>query len=471
MAMGSFKFSYHHRLFLLLLVFAWILTGIFIVFQYDREKEYKAGQLNTLLQYYNRQLGGIILLDGFSSDAIGRLESPMPSIRISVIDMSGKVLFDNIKDFPEGENHLNRPEVRQAIGKGNGYVVRRHSTSTDSNYFYSATRCGDYIIRTAVPYSVSLAHLLAADKSFLWFMAVVTIAMSILAWFATRSIGNAVSRLSSFAHRAEQGERIINDYAFPRGELGEISRNIVMLYAQREKQHEEALHQEREKIRIKKQLTNNINHELKTPLAAMQVCLETLMSHPELPLEKRDAFVRRCFLNSERLRTLLADVSILTRLDDGSDVIAKEPVSLNDIVNESVHTFSSSEMIPITVDMPSNITINGNAQLLSSVFNNLISNANAYSQASEIFLRVSKDENRVEISFADNGIGIPNDHLPHIFERFYRVDKGRSRTNGGTGLGLSIVKNAILFHGGSITASNREEGGLSFSITIPCKCV
>lgn len=246
------------------------------------------------------------------------------------------------------------------------------------------------IIRSAVPYSVSLSNVLQADNGFLWFMAFVTVAMSILAWIATSSIGNAVSRLNSFAKRAENGESIYDDESFPRGELGEISRHIVMLYAQRERQHEEALRQEREKIRIKKRLTNNINHELKTPLSAMQVCLETLMCHPELPQDKKDTFIKRCFDNSERLRALLADVSTLTRLDDGKEMIAKEKISLDQVIREAVDTFSSPDFIPITVDMPDNISITGNASLLSAIFSNLIRNANAYSRASRIFLSARK---------------------------------------------------------------------------------
>lgn len=467
MATDLFKLSYRRRLFLLLLVFAWALIAIFVVFQYEREKDYKAEQLNSLLQYYNRQLGNAIADRGFSPDTVGRLAAPMPDTRVSVIDIDGNVVFDNTIDSLANVNHLDRPEVRRAVDHGAGYTVRRHSSSTDSNYFYSATRVGDMIIRSAVPYSVSLSNLLEADRGFLWFMAFVTVGMSFLAWFATRSIGNAVSRLTAFARRAENGERIYDDDPFPRGELGEISRHIVMLYAQRERQHEEALRQEREKIRIKKQLTNNINHELKTPLAAMQVCLETLMSHPELAPEKKEMFVKRCYDNSERLRALLADVSTLTRLDDGCDMIATETVPLTRIVCDCVHMFSLPDFIPIEVDMPESVYVTGNAALLSAIFNNLLHNANAYSQAKQIFISMKIEGNAIVIFFADNGIGIAQEHLPHIFERFYRVDKGRSRANGGTGLGLAIVKNAVLFHNGEITVSNRKEGGLCFRIAIP----
>ena len=199
----------------------------------------------------------------------------------------------------------------------------------------------------------------------------------------------------------------------------------------------------------------------------MQVCLETLISRPELAQDKKDMFIKRCYDNSERLRALLADVSTLTRLDDGSDMIARETVSLTRIVRDCVQTFSLPDFIPIEVDMPEDISVIGNASLLSAIFNNLLHNANAYSKATRIFISMKIEGNSVVISLADNGVGVAEEHLPHIFERFYRVDKGRSRANGGTGLGLAIVKNAVLFHNGDITVSNLKEGGLHFNIVIP----
>lgn len=469
MVMDSYKFSYRQRLFVLLLVFGWSITAIFIIFQYDREKEYKVGQLNALLQYYNDRLADIIAADSvFNSATLGTLAAPMPDTRVTIIDLDGHVVFDNSLDTALTSNHLDRPEVRNAIASGKGYTVRRHSTSTDSNYFYSATRSGGYVVRSAVPYSLSLMHVLRADRGFLWFMLAITVVMSLLAWFATRSIGNAVRRLAIFARKAERGEKIYDeDVQFPRCELGEISHHIVVMYAERERQHEEALRQEREKIRIKKQLTNNINHELKTPLAGIQVCLETLLAHPELPQERKDEFLRRCYRNSERLRLLLADVSTLTRLDDGRHIIATGKVSIRKVIQESAQTFSAPDMLPIKVKMDGDVTLTGNASLLEAIFTNLIRNANAYSRGTAIDITVCTSGDNVKIRFADNGTGIAPEHLPHIFERFYRVDKGRSRATGGTGLGLSIVKNAVLFHGGTIEVSNRHEGGLQYLITLP----
>ena len=457
----------HIRLFLLLVAFSLTTAICVIAFQYSREKEYKAQLLDTRLQAINREIADTDP-DTAINDLITR--SGLDHLRVTIIGTDGVVRFDNMAPADStihSHNHLGRPEVAQAMKTGQGYCVMRHSQSTDDVYFYSATRIGDHIVRSAVPYSVSLANILAADRGFLWFMVAITALMIIIAWFTTRHIGHTVTRLNDFARRAEHGESIFDDEAFPKDELGEISKHIIRLYVQRERQHKAALAQERDKIRIKKQLTNNINHELKTPLAAMQVCLETLLSHPELPTDKKDMFIRRCHDNSLRLAELLADVSTLTRLDDGKDMISREDISLRRIISDAAAEFSAPGCLSIDIDMPDNMTIHGNASLLSAIFCNLIRNANAYSQGTEIHISASIVENTAHITFSDDGVGIPPEHLPHIFERFYRVDKGRSRANGGTGLGLAIVKNAVIFHGGSIFATNNSTGGLRFDITLP----
>lgn len=461
------KFNYHIRLFLLLVAFSLAIVASVVGFQYAREKEYKAELLNSRLQAFNREF----VADSLGRDLAERMRHfGFSDLRVTVIDTGGNLLYDNMmsdSEMAHGMNHLDRPEVARALRSGEGYTVRRHSESTDSEYFYSATREGDFVVRSAVPYTVSLSHVLDADRGFLWFMASITLAAMVLAWFATRRISHTVARLNSFASRAEAGDEIYDDEAFPSDELGEISRHIVRLYVQRERTHEEALRQEREKIRIKKQLTNNINHELKTPVAAMRVCLETLMEHPDLPEEKRDLFLRRCHLNCERLLGLLADVSALTRLDDGRDSIAVEDVDLAETVSEALGSFVLPSGMALSVDVPEKIVMRGNARFLSAVFANLMSNAIAYSRASEVSVSAIEGPDGVTVTFADNGVGVAPEHLPRLFERFYRIEQGRSRSSGGTGLGLAIVRNAVTFHGGTIVAEGAEGGGLRFVMRFP----
>ena len=230
------------------------------------------------------------------------------------------------------------------------------------------------------------------------------------------------------------------------------------------------MHEEQEKIRIKKQLTNNINHELKTPVAAIQGYLETLLANPDLDAGKRTNFLEKSAAQTGRLRSLLADISTITRMDEASQLIRKEPVVLNDLIAETAADMElkpAEQRLRVNVDFPRRVEVVGSPSLLASVFRNLADNAAAYSGGRDIFIRLVDDTpEECTILFADNGIGIGEEHLPHIFERFYRIDKGRSRKLGGTGLGLAIVKNAVAIHGGSITARNRDRGGLEFVFTL-----
>ncbi|WP_304972195.1 cell wall metabolism sensor histidine kinase WalK, partial [uncultured Duncaniella sp.] len=358
-----------------------------------------------------------------------------------------------------------------------GYAVRRHSESTGNYYFYSA-RKGDYgnIVRTAVPYSVSFSSLLRPDYGFLWIMGTITLVMCVLGYFATRRVGLHISRLNKFAENAENGARISDTEPFPHDELGEISNHIVRLYARlqqavadRDSEHRAALHEQLEKERIKKQLTNNINHELKTPVASIRVSVETMLAHRNMSEEKQTLFLQRCLTNTERLQRLLTDVSLLTRMDDGSASILKEQVNLTDIINDVVEDrqiIAATKGITIENYISRNIVMSGNQSLLEAVFNNLVDNAIVYSGGTRIKIEsISIGNDKIVIALSDNGCGVPSEHLPRLFERFYRIDKGRSRAAGGTGLGLSIVKNAVILHGGDITAENQCSGGLLFKIT------
>lgn len=469
------KPTYHRRLFSWLLAYSWLMVLCFAAFQYHRERRFKAEELNIRLQSLNESL----LASIGQSDTVSHL-GPLPPIaglRVSVIDLQGRVLYDNTLDSLPKKSHLERQEIVDAVANGSGYALRRHSESTGQTYFYSARKGKNRIVRTAVPYSVSLRVLLRADYGFLWFMIGVTSAMSLLGYFATRRVGLHVSRLNRFAEKAERGERIFDTEPFPHDELGDISNHIVRLYAQlqqavaaRDREHRQALLAEQEKIRIKKQLTNNINHELKTPVAAMQACLETLMTHRDLPPEKRDEFIARCHANGERLKNLLADVSLITRMDDGGTAIARTRIDLREIIAEACEDFAlpaAGRGVELLNGVSEPLPLTGNAALLASVFRNLIDNALAYSGCRRIEIRLlASDDDTVALSVADDGCGVAEEHLPHLFERFYRVDKGRSRQAGGTGLGLSIVKNAVLWHGGDITAENRHGGGLQFRFTL-----
>ena len=411
----------------MLLAFSWAIVLCFIGFQYLREKEYKSEFLNAQLQQYNRHLLDTVEEGLPYEDYISTYDKPFEELRISIIALSGTVVYDNTLSLDSLDNHRNRPEVANALSKGEGYNISRHSTSDGREYFYSATRGERVVVRTAIPYSNTLRDMLEADWSFLVVMVSISLAMSTLAYFTTRKLGKDIERVNLY--EAEQ-----------------------------------------EKNRLKRQLTNNINHELKTPVASIQVCLETLLSGITLSEEKRQELIERCYTHNERLRRLLNDVSLITRMEDGSTLISKESVIINEIINEvaeELNVMPDEERLILHTEFNEMVIIEGNTSLIGSIFSNLTENAIAYSEGKNIYITLLENSQElVRIRFEDDGKGVGKEQLPLLFERFYRVDKGRSRQKGGTGLGLAIVKHAVLFHGGTITVTNRPNGGLRFDFTL-----
>ena len=424
---SEIKVSYHRRVFIFFLGFLWAIVICFIGFQYLREKQYKSDFLSAQLQLYNRNLlyqvdEGLQLQQYIDSH-----EKPFEELRITIVSLNGAVVYDNKISLDSLNNHRYRPEIEEAIKKGSGYHIGRHSESDGRLYFYSATKGERAIVRTAIPYSSDLKELLKADWTFLVLMILLSIFVSILSYFASRRLGRTIEKMNK-------------------------------------------IRQEQEKNKLKRQLTNNINHELKTPVASIQICLETLLSGVELSDEKRVELIERCYVNNARLRNLLNDVSLITRMEDGSLLISKEPVVLNDIIGEiykELDVVSEGEKMTLHTDFKDIVTVCGNLSLIGSIFRNLTENAIAYSAGKNIYITLlANDADSCTISFEDDGRGVDPQKLHRLFERFYRIDKGRSRQIGGTGLGLSIVKHAVQFHGGNITVSNRTGGGLKFVFTL-----
>lgn len=246
--------------------------------------------------------------------------------------------------------------------------------------------------------------------------------------------------------------------------------SIIAFFVTREIGKHISNKQKDEKKLIKKQLTNNINHELKTPVASIQVCLETLLSGIYLTEEKRQELIERCYMQNNRLRKLMDEVSLITRMEDGGQLINKEPVHINSIIDEiaeELNIMPKGERLNLNTNISEEVIINGNISLIGSIFRNLTENAISYSGGKNIYITLLANNSKYcKICFEDDGTGVEEKQLSHLFERFYRVDKGRSRKMGGTGLGLAIVKHAVQFHGGNITVANRPNGGLGFTFTL-----
>ena len=559
-------------------------TVCFLLFQYQREREFAQEKLNNVLSNYNYQLFRKCQQStDINQTVISFMDDiPQKDLRVTIIDPSGDVLFDN-SGTDEFNNHNDRSEVRKARLYNEGFAIRS-SESTGKRYFYSASNIGGYIYRSALPYDPYVRGILTVNKDFIYFMALMTLIFFFVLSRFTFSIGKTISKLRDFALNVEKDRMPAVDYVFPNDELGDISQNIVTLYHRQQKAKNE-LSMEREKLikhfqyskegfamftsegreilsnilfiqfinvisdtqihqvedvtdiaelepirtflnknirnlnrkkkvlresvtidkngkifliecilfldnsyeisindisrqeeesRMKRQLTQNVSHELKTPVSSIQGYLETILSNPDLSPDKRQFFLERCYSQSTRLTGLLRDISGLNRLDEASEMFDLTEVNITKLIAE-IQKECSQDMeekhITSEIILPGDPTVFGNNSLLYSIFRNLYDNAIAYA-GENIKITVNcykEDPKYYYFSFSDNGVGIPEEHINRIFERFYRVDKGRSRKIGGTGLGLSIVKNGVNFHKGQISAKSSPGKGVTFFFTLKKK--
>lgn len=463
--------SVGRKLFVSVLGIFIVFAACFIMFQQSREKQYRRESLNSHLQEYNFRIYEAMRQDTSAKCAAKRILTAFPEhdLRLTLIKDNGTVIFDNKEDGVLAmANHLNRPEISSAMSHGSGNDYDRLSSTLQRKYFYSATHfpADSLIVRTALPYDADLANSLREDQHYIWFALGILVLLTLVLWRFLSRLAENISKLQMFARRADHNEVLTDDEieAFPNDELGDIARRIVKIYKKlKETQEQQTL--------LKRQLTQNIAHELKTPVASIHGYLETLIDNPNIDNATRQQFMNRCYAQTNRLTSLLQDISTLNRLDDAAVAnSAIEAVDISktmaNIVKETALQVAEKEMT-IKNRLPQNIIIDGNQSLLYSIFRNLTDNAIAYAgKGATISVSARETQSFWFFEFADNGIGVADCHLPRLFERFYRVDKGRSRAMGGTGLGLAIVKNAVQFHGGTISVTNRKGGGLLFQFSL-----
>ena len=233
--------------------------------------------------------------------------------------------------------------------------------------------------------------------------------------------------------------------------------------------------QEAKENQMRRELTQNISHELKTPVASILGYTDTILDDPQMNSETQRQFIERTNAQARRLTALLQDISTLNRMDYAAHQLTMERTDVSAIVSDIIQETSIAlEKRHMTLNnyLPQDIIIQGNPSLIYSIFRNLIDNAINYAgEGTTINMSAKPMDDEWAFRFSDNGVGIPAEHLPRIFERFYRIDKSRSRQVGGTGLGLAIVKNAVLLHGGTITATPADNAGLEFRFTLKTKYI
>ena len=245
----------------------------------------------------------------------------------------------------------------------------------------------------------------------------------------------------------------------------------------------EATEAERRNRQLKQEMTSNIAHELKTPVSSIRGYLEIFLSDKPVDDERRRYFLDRCFRQTLRLSDLIQDVSIINKLEESADLFPRTEVDATEVAMEAIGDLvdkAAAAGISVSNNLPP-MPLNGNHELLYCIFRNLVENSISYAGEGinivlETYEPIRTATNNSQFSilnsqyyyihYFDTGKGVADEYLSRLFDRFVRIDEGRSRQNGGTGLGLSIVKHAVLFHGGEIYARNREEGGLEYFFSL-----
>lgn len=407
-----------------LLIYLAAVVGVFVlaasIYELRNERNYKKVILQTRLEGYADR----VALLGAENASFAE------EVRITILEADGTVVYDS--DEPDlASDHSTRPEI-VACSEGNPGWAIRHSQTEGRDYCYLAKKNGDRIIRVAVPYEVDLKHFLRPNTIY--------IVLGVLMLLAVLFI---------------------------------LGRAMLRSYKSLEDALEDVENEKQTNKRLKREMTHNIAHELRTPVSSLRGYLEALVECDDIDEDRKKLFTQRAYLQSLRLSDLLRDIGLVTKIEESSEQIKKERLSLYDIVSDVLDEFSEKMQARAIVarnDVPADLEIDGSPSLVYAIFRNLVENSCKYAGKNvTVVISAEKAGDEVQVRYYDTGTGVPEDMLDRIFERFYRIPGKPSedyRDDIGSGLGLSVVRNAVAFHGGTIKAVLRKEGGLEFDFRL-----
>ncbi len=382
--------------------------------------------------------------------------------RITWIDADGTVLFDNEVNTNEMENHLEREEIREALAFGYGESVRYSNTLSDKQ-LYSAIRLSDgSVLRLSIVQMAVWTLLLGFAQPISFVILIAFVLSFVLASRLTKRILEPINGIDP-----DDPIKHINEE-----EYKEIAPLLKRIQSQNEQLKRDKKEIEKAAL-IRQEFTANVSHELKTPLHAISGYAE-LLENEMVREEDIKPFAGKIREESTRMTKLVEDIIDLTRLDNGGAEMKWEDCDLHRIAENAVDSLevaATAMGVEVTVD-GLYAPVKAIPQLLYSIVYNLCDNAIKYNHiGGTIKISIQQTEHNTELKVKDTGIGIPEESRERIFERFYRVDKSRSKEAGGTGLGLSIVKHAVMIHGGKIEVNSEMGKGTEFIVTIPNKCL
>lgn len=479
----SFKLIW--RLFLPLVVLLWTIIGLMLWYtirnETDVRKEILESQLNnvnaTLLAAYEegKDLHSTLeFIDEYNDNTV------FDNLRVSVFNENSTLIASvGTPIVLEDADHQKVPEVDQVQEQGHATSVRESLTDRRKMMFNVMTsNDGAITVFAGIPYNARIAVALDYDPMIWMLVFALALVATVIAYVIAHRLSSVVNNLHRFAMKASSSRDYnIESMKFPKDEIGDVAREIVRLYREKDKatqrmehEHEVALRANEEKARIKRQTANNLNHEIKTPVGIIKGYLDTINSDPDMPEGLRQSFLKKAQEHADRLTQLLKDVSSITRLEDGSQQVETTDFDFHDLIYNiasDLEVSNINEGLEFEWNIPFDTIVRGNYTLLNNAIMNLVRNAAKYSKGTRISLNlIGERDDSYTFSFADDGTGVGEEHLSHLFDRFYRVDEGRSRKSGGTGLGLPIVKSTFQALGGEITVHNAKPHGLEFVFTL-----
>ena len=383
----------------------------------------------------------------FDEDHIDELNLAVSELRITWISQDGTVLYDNDADIGSMDNHATRPEVEEAFSGGEGETVRRSDTM-NANTFYYAVRLEDgSVLRVAREAGSFWSIFESSFPLIAVIILVMTVISIILAHFLTKKLIAPIEQMAGN----------MDDFSG-----APVYKELVPFLTTIRMQHENIL----EAAKVRQDFTANVSHELKTPLTAISGYAE-LIENKMVEGEQLEHFAKEIRHNAERLLSLINDIINLSELDRTEDQIQFENLDLCEVVENCSDTLrmnAQQKNLKFSFEGEP-CMIRANRDLINELVTNLGENAIRYNRENgSVDIRVCSENGRPVLLVSDTGIGIPKEHQDRIFERFYRVDKSRSKQTGGTGLGLAIVKHIVAIHDASLTLESEEEKGTTIRV-------
>ncbi len=397
--------------------------------------------------------------------------------RLTVIAHDGDVIGDSDADATNMENHANRPEVVRALHGSPGSDIRLSHT-IGVPFLYVASPVPEGCIRLAVPLRDIDSQVKEIRNQLLASVALAFLPAILVAGLFARYVSRKLAAIIEYAGKLAKGEFTARLPQGSRDELGilaaqlnDTGEKLQQMFEQLQREHAEL-----EKLeRVRKDFVINVSHELRTPLASIQGYTETLLEGALDDPEHNVRFLTIIRQNTERLGRLTADLMTLSRLELKTTRFQFASYYVNDLLldcADSMRPMAEKKHVDLHVELTSDTAeIFCDSEAVHQVMSNLLDNALKYTpEGGRITVsarNIGGDPEMMEIAVQDTGLGIPAEDVPRLFERFYRVDKARSRELGGTGLGLAIVKHLVRAQGGSVRVESKPGEGSTFLFTLP----